>query len=130
MLSILELVSRHIRNEHPTINRISFRMDNAANYHNIILPVVALFIMAKYGIELVSIVHNEMQDGKGPADLHFAFVTYFVDKYIETLNLDVVTPLDLFNAINHGKVLEGTFAKLFDVSMENAGHVTMENGTV
>lgn len=71
-----------------------------------------------------SIVHNETQDGKRPADLHFAVVTRYVDRYIESLRLDVVTPLDLVNAINHGQGLKGTTAEMFDVNVE---HINMKS---
>lgn len=87
---IMELVARHLSLEHPRINKVCLRTDNAANYQNSVLPVVALNIFRIYGIEIVSIVHNERQDGKGPAGLHFAVVKRFVDKYIESWKLDVV----------------------------------------
>lgn len=66
-----------------------------------------------------SIVHNETQDGKGPADLHFAGVTRYVDRYIEILGLDVVTSMDLVNAINHGNGLKDMTAQIFDINMEH-----------
>lgn len=118
-MSMLELVGRHSCLENRSIKRVALRTDNAANYHNRVLPVVAPYIMKRYDIELISIVHNKTQDGKGHADLHFAVVTRYVDKYIEVLKLDVVTPMDLVNAINNGRGLKGTIAELFDVNMDH-----------
>lgn len=106
--------------ENPSIEKVVLRTKNAAKYHNRILPVVAPFILDQYGIELVSIIHNKTQDGKGPADLYFDVVKRFVDRYIESLDLDVVTPMDLVNAINHGAGLKWTVAELFDIDMEHA----------
>lgn len=68
----------------------------------------------------MSIIYNETDDGKGPADLQFAVVTRFVDRFIETRGLNVVTPIDFANAINHGNVLEGTMTELFDVDVDHS----------
>lgn len=73
--------------------------------HTVVLPVVGPFLFRANDIKLFSIIHNETQ-----ADLHFAFVKLFVGKYIESRSLDVVTPLDLVEEINHGHGLKGTIS--------------------
>lgn len=51
-------------------------------------------------------------------------VTRFVDKYIESRALDVVTPLDLSEAINHGHGLKGTIAEMYTVDEEHTNIVS------
>ncbi len=117
--SILELVARKTVIELPNVKKIIIRSDNARNYNNKLIPVIAPFIFLHYGIRLERFVHSETQDGKGPSDVHFATALRYVDKYIESLKRDVVTPKDLCDAINHGYGLRGTVAELYDVDLKS-----------
>lgn len=99
----MEIVSRIISIELTTMKNVSIITDNAGNYNSNLIPVVAIFNFRKYGIHLSNLVHSETQEGKGPADLHFATATRFADRYIETNALNVVTPDYLVHALNHGE---------------------------
>lgn len=66
-------------------------------------------------MKLDRFIHSETQDGKGPADGHFAVAMRYVDKYIAENELDVVTPTDLVRAINHGRGMKGCIGELFNV---------------
>lgn len=46
-------------------------------------------------------------------------MTRYVDKYIESLCIDVVTPLDLVNEINHVNDMKRTVAELYEVEEDN-----------
>ena len=113
--SIMELLCRVLQSQIPSMITVVLRSDNAANYNNKLVPVIAPFIFKRYGIQLKSIVHSETKDGKGPADIHFATAAKFVDRYIESKTLDVVTPADLVASINHGEGMKGCIGELFDV---------------
>lgn len=63
-------------------------------------------------------MHNESQDGKGPVNVHFATAVRHVDRYIEEKQMDVVVPLDLVNAINHGDCMHGCVGEVFEVDVK------------
>lgn len=70
--SIVEMVMKKINAMHPAINKVLFQSDNAGQYSNSLIPVIVPFICKAYGVQLVSMVHSETQDGKGAAEIHFA----------------------------------------------------------
>lgn len=58
-----------------------------------------------------------MCDGKRPADVHFATAMRHVDRYIEELQMNVVTPRDLVDSMNHGNGMKGCIGELYDRCM-------------
>lgn len=76
-------------------------------------------ISRKHGLRLSKIMHNQTQDDKGAADVHFAVATKFVDMYIEEDKLDIVTPSELVQALNHGEGVKGAVAELYEMNMEH-----------
>lgn len=70
--TVLELICRKVREEVPSIREIIITCDNASTYVNNMMPVFAPFICLHYVIRLRRLVHSETEDGKGPADVHFA----------------------------------------------------------
>lgn len=120
VLALIELVCRRIKKDKPTIETVVFRSDNAGNYRNKLVPVAAPFIFGKYGIVLHSIVHNEPCNGKGPAYIHFAIAMKFIDAYISTLEMDVVTAADLVLGLNSGIGMSGAAAELYDLNDNNS----------
>lgn len=100
---IIELVYRRIGIELPMVKKSVVRSDNAANYSNKLVVVIAAFIFTKYDIKLCSTLLSETQDGKGPADIHLVTAMRYVDWYIDSLTLDVSTPADLVDTIGHGE---------------------------
>lgn len=113
--SIMELFCLIVITELPTLKKAVLQSDNAANYSTNLVPVVAPLIFREYGIELCRILHSETQDEKGPADVHFATATRFVDRYNDSQSLDFMTPADLVCALNHGDDPNSTIAELFDI---------------
>lgn len=86
--------------------------DTAAQYGNNLFPVIAPFIFTRYGIFLKELLHSETEDGKGPADAHFGTAMRHVDTYIERNKFNVVMPLELVSAINHGDGMRGCIGEM------------------
>lgn len=116
--SIIELVCRNVRAMLPSLKHVVVQTDNAENYNNRMIPLMAPFIFRQYGMKLNRFIHSETQDGEGPADGQFAVAMRHVDKYIAENELGVVTPTDLVRAINHGQRMKGCIGELFDVDNE------------
>lgn len=81
--------------------------------------MAAPLICRKHGLRLSKIMHNETQDGKVAADVHFAVATKFVERYIEEHKLDVVTPSELVQALNHGDGMKGAVSELYEMDIEH-----------
>lgn len=64
---------------------------------------------------LSKILQNETGDGKEVADIHFSTAMCFVESYIEERGLEVETPKDLVEAINHGEGMKGYICELYDI---------------
>lgn len=78
--------------------------DNAANYMNLTMPLISLYIFRLHGLQLADIIHPVYQQSKNIVDTHFEIDGYHVDnfpnlKYIREDNLDVVTPDDMTEAL-------------------------------
>lgn len=63
-------------------------------------------------------MHRETEDGKGPADVHFACAMRYVDAHIEQEGKDVITPRDLVAAINHGDGMNGCIGELYSIDLK------------
>lgn len=111
----MELVCRFISVHLKRTKCVIIESYNAANYRNNLLPVMAPFLCARYGLTLDRIVHCETKDGKGPTDVHFATEMMHVERYIEEHKLDVVKPEDLVASIKHGEGMRGCAGEIFNV---------------
>lgn len=62
-----------------------------------------------------AIIHAETQDQEGPAYVHIATSTRFLDRYIKSQALVVLTPSNWVHTLTHGEDMNGTKAELFNV---------------
>lgn len=107
-------VSAHL----PRTRTVIIESDNARNYNKNLLSVFAPIVCDQYGIFLGRIVHNETQDRKGPADVHFASAMKHVNRYVEKNELNFVKSRDPVRALNHGEGMHGCIAELFDLDQK------------
>lgn len=112
----MELVSRQVWVHLPITKQVILRTDNAANNSNNLVSSIAPFNFKKYAIILRRSLHSETKDGKEPANVYFATVLRIVDRYIESLELDVETPGDVVRALNHDDGMAASIAELYDVN--------------
>lgn len=64
-------------------------------------------------------MHSKTEGRKGPSDVHFSFVMRHVNSAIETMEIDVVTPTVLVNAINGGDIMKGCIGLLYNIDLSS-----------
>lgn len=72
------------------------------------------------------ILHSKTEDGKGPADVHFATAMKHVDTYIERNKYNVVTPFELVCAINYGDGMMGCIGEMIYVNKKSESCINWE----
>lgn len=113
---IMELICRVIKRNFPSVIIDIVIAYNAGTYSNNLIPFNAPFIFRIYGLKFRRVINSETEDLKGPADVHFATATSFLDQYIDTEGLDFVTPTDLFNTLNHSVFMNVCTAELLETN--------------
>lgn len=119
--SIMEAVFRRVRKEIPTMKDIWVQTDNARNYQNEIVPVMAPFVAHDHGMVLRGSLHPETARGKSLVDAHFAVGMRQVNKYVTSNGVDVATPVDVVKALTACGGVANSAAELVYVNRHGNG---------
>lgn len=82
MSSILDAVQSRLTDQIPSLRTTSVITDNAPNYQNDAVPVIAPFIAAEHGLSLNGFIHPETAIGKSLVDAHFSIAMRHVLRYV------------------------------------------------
>lgn len=82
----------------------------------------------KYRVKIERYIHSETQERKGLADIHIATALRYVERLIESMPRDVVTPRNLCDAIKYGDGTRGMIAELFDVDFDSSTFKVWDEG--
>ena len=101
---LLEHVLRTLKTEHPEIQSVYCRQDNAGCYHSATTILAMSAIQSSSGVSVLAVDFSDPQGGKGPADRMSATCKSHIRRYINEGH-DVTTAQQMKDAIlSHGGV--------------------------
>ena len=118
--SILDAALKRLTVKIPAAMEVFIISENAGCYNNQILPVFATFIASTHGLCLRGYLHSETQRGKGLVDAHFEVSMRHVNRYVNEVGCNIVTPGDLVAALGYRDGLANSSTELIDVVRWNA----------
>jgi hypothetical protein len=81
--SLIEAIMMRIRRDLSHVKEIVVISDNASCYQNQVLPSLLSFLAATVGLQIISLLHSEVQDGKSIVDAHFALAKLSVNRFVK-----------------------------------------------
>ena len=106
-------IKRHL----PHVTKINIQSDNAKCYSNGALVFCLYLLCQTHKLELLSYIHTETQDGKGSIDAHFAVSMNHVLQHLH-MGSNVVSPLELFSALQSNGGVANTIVSLYDIDRQ------------
>ena len=103
VLSMVEAMIIHIKEDLPCINELWLQSDNARCYHLKYLIFGIVILGVHHMLSITRIIHTETQDGKGLIDAHFAQGTHKIHRYVAATKANTVkrvaTPTQVAQAL-------------------------------
>ena len=119
VVTILQHVIRTLKTEHPEIQRVFLRQDNAGCYHSASTVLACPAIKASTGVRVEGLDFSDPQGGKGAADRIAATAKSHIRLYINEGN-DVTTAQQMQDALlSHGGI-EGARVAVADSVEDSA----------
>ena len=113
---LLEHVLRTLKSEHPEIQQVYLRQDNAGCYHSATTILAIPASQSSSGMRILAVDFSDPQGGKGPADRMSATCKNHIRRYINEGH-DVTNPQKMKTAIlSHGGV-EGVRVAVVEASI-------------
>lgn len=113
---LLEHVLRTLKSEHPEIQQVYLRQDNAGCYHSATTILAIPAIQSSSGMRILAVDFSDPQGGKGPADRMSATCKNHIRRYINEGH-DVTNAQQMKTAIlSHGGV-EGVRVAVVEASV-------------
>jgi hypothetical protein len=72
-----------IRQDLQHVKEIVLVSDNAGCYQNQVLAALLPFLAAAVGLQIIFLLHSEVQDGKSIVDAHFALAMLHVNRFVK-----------------------------------------------
>ena len=120
VLSMVEAMLVHIKEELPFITDIILQSDNAGCYHVKELLFGMLVLGIHHGLQISRMIHTETQDGKGLIDAHFAQGSHQIHRYVATTKTNqvkkVATGQDVARALGWGGGINNSSVMLVSVN--------------
>jgi hypothetical protein len=80
---LIEAIMMRIRRDLSHVKEIVLVSDNASCYQNQVLPSLLSFVAATVGIQIISLLPSEVQDGKSIVDAHFPLSMLHVNRFVK-----------------------------------------------
>ena len=115
VMSYFDAACKDIKARFPHIVNLYVQSDNARCYKKGNLVFALYKITEKYNLTICSYIHTGVQDGKGCIDAHFSMAMHHVLMYCN-MGSDVITPIELVDALNANGGVNNTVADLVGVN--------------
>lgn len=106
VVTIMENVMQVLKKEHPKLNTIYYRQDNAGCYHSALTVLSCKVLRERTGINLAQLDYCDPQGGKGPCDRKSAQIKFHINTYINEGH-SVTTPEEFKTAIESNGGIPG-----------------------
>lgn len=107
-VGVIESICSRLKKEIPALEEVVMVSDNAANYVNLTLPLMAFYVMKAHSLRLLEVLHPDAQQSKNMVDAHFGIGGRQVDRYIREKDIGVITPYDIVEALIYDGGIKAT----------------------
>lgn len=106
VVTVMENVLQILKKEHPKLQNVYYRQDNAGCYHSALTVLSCKVLRQRTGLNLSQLDFCDPQGGKGPCDRKSAQIKYHINTYINEGH-SVTTPKEMKSAIESNGGIPG-----------------------